>query len=298
MPAKQLVVRVFVVFLVVVAMFVTGTSAQAETPAVATGTAEEALRAVLREYAPMALSEYTSVRQDELVSFQGNLLIASVVAPFTTPEAKRMAMGLMLTNGFYCLAFGKNAEAAKYYEAYHQLADELALRDLADIDMTPPASLKTFFADPSAADDAQLSQIVKDMDQKLITNLEILASQPAGVDLAVDLFYAVSIESFYLVAQMVVQCDGKSEGALLALANEAKNADVVVKALAAVESDPRYATICEVPEKKAVLDPVLALLKEKAGKLGKSDAETILKLIAAERAAMVAGTIAGKDLKE
>jgi len=254
----------------------------------------EALRQVLKQYNTGTLADYVSVRTDKLVSFQRSLLANPDISRFKTEESKRMAMGMLGIDGFFCMAFGKNAEAAQYYEAFHRLAQELPLRDLADIDMRPSAAMEAFFKDPAGRSDAELDKMARELDQKMLANFDKLASTHEGIDFAVDLFYGSEIEAIYLVAQMVIQSDGKSAGAIATLAAEEKNIAFVEKMIAAVESDPMQKKISEVPEKKAILNPVMKTLKRRDGKLGRAEAAVILKTVSTERKKIANGTIVGK----
>jgi len=257
----------------------------------------EALRQVLRQYTTGALADYVAVRTDKLVSFQRSLLASPEISRFKTEESKRMAMGMLAADGFFCMAFGKNAEAAQYYEAFHRLAQELPLRDLADIDMRPTAAMEAFFKDPAGRSDADLDKVAKELDQKMLANFDKLASTHEGIDYAIDLFYGSEIEAIYLVAQMVIQSDGKSAGAIAALAAEEPNIVFVQKLIAAIEGDPIQKKISEVPEKKPMLTAVMKTLKRKDGKLGRAEAASILKLVSTERKKIANGTIVGKTAK-
>ena len=257
----------------------------------------EAVRQVLKQYSPAALTEYIVVRKDKLVSFQSSALAKPDSSVFKTEDAKRMGMGLLIADGFYCLAFGKNAEAAKYYEAYYRLSRELPLRDLANIDMKPSPAMEAFFKDPTKMSDADLNKLDQEWNRKVIANLEILAASTDGIHFAVDLFYAMEIESIYLVAQSVIQSDGKSEGAIAALAGEENNIKFVEKLMAAVHTDPSQRIVFEISEKKAFLTPIVNLLKKKAGKLSKADAKEVLKMVAPERKKIATGILVEKKAK-
>lgn len=256
----------------------------------------EALRKVLRQFTTGVLADYIAVRTDKLVSFQRSLLVDPDISRFKTEESKRMAVGVLSIDGFFCMAFGRNAEAAQYYEAFHRLSRELPLRDLADIDMKPTAAMEAFFKNPAGTSDADLDRIAKELDRKMIANLDKLASTREGIDFAIDMFYGSEIEALYLVAQMVIQSDGKSPGAIAALTGEQNNVVYVQKLIAAIESDPTQKKISQVPERKAILTPVMKILKKK-GNLGRADAEAVLKLVSPERKKIAGGASAGKTAK-
>jgi len=290
--AKRLMEILFGVLLVVSMTFVECEANQKKSPL-----NTEAFRKILRQYTTGTLADYTVVRQDKLVSFQQSLLAKPDISPFKTEEAKRMGMGLFSTDGFYCLAYGNTAEAVKYYDVYYRLLRELPLRDLADIDTKPSSSMEAFLKNPSKTTDAELDKIVREIDKKVITNLEKLAATPEGIQFAIDFFYAVEIESLYLVSQTVIQSDGKSQGAIATLAVAENDIRFIEKLLATVERDVIQKKTFKVSEKKAVLSPVMKILKKKAGKLGKSDAVAILKIVSPERKRIVNGGIIGNGAK-
>lgn len=257
----------------------------------------EAFRKALKHYNNTVFADYITVRTDKLLSFQPSLLANPDISRFKSGKAKQEAMGVVGLSAFYCLAFGKNAEAAKYYAAFYRLADELSLRDLADIDMRPSPAMEAFFKDPAAATDADLDKVVRELDKKMVVAFGKFASTQEGIDAAIDMAYGTEIEALYLLSQMVIQSDGKSAETIAAMAAEKANIVFAQRIIAAVEGDPTQRKISQIPERKRLLDAVMKTIKRKDGKLGKADAVAILKIVSPERKRIVSGGATGKGAK-
>jgi len=244
-----------------------------------------------------SISAYQPQSTEELleidVSYQPSLPARLDPAVFETAEARRYALGICTADIFYTALFDKKEEMAVYVLTAKKLIDTSGIRNHFDLDKLNEKDL-AMLDDPKSMTEEDIGLIlsrVDDMTKKIFMKL---SNAPKGIDPIVDVSFATAVESLYLISQLVLQSDGGAQ-ALAALANEQGTIEYLMQLMTAVESNAYLKTICELDEKRLVLDPILALYKKKSGNLTKEDGKAILSIIAPVRQKMVTGTLKGYD---
>ncbi len=191
-------------------------------------------------------------------SFQKSTLAPTDrVGQYESYEAKRLMSSLYYTDGAYSQLCRKKKLALKFFEAWNELTEEFVTLFTPELKADLFDTTKKILAKYRSDSPEEISGMMAAL---MVQGNEQLVNSSLGIEVVVDGFYASLIEVTYLSTSMIIPLSPKSK--LIPRFQKAAREQMTVAddVITAMETDPEFAKICNIPERQKVIHALTVLL--------------------------------------
>ena len=197
--------------------------------------------------------------------FAGASFQKSTLAPvdridqYESDGAKRLMSSIYYTDGAYSHLCRKKKLAVKFFDAWNELTEEFVLlltpELKADLFDTTKNILARYRKDSPEEIGNRIAKVI-------VRGNEQLVNSSLGIAVVVDGFYASLTEVIYLSTSMIIPLSPKSK--LIPRFQKAAREQMVVanEVITAMENDPDFSRICNIPERAETIRAITAILEK------------------------------------
>lgn len=278
--------KVVMALMVVVALGLLAGAAAAADKAQVLKDGADKMESLICEGEGRAMAQKLGLFKQAGLAYQSSLMTPlEGVLECKSAEQLRILFGVYAFDGNFALLFGKKKEyLATEALLRKDLIDKLKLGGKVKLQGMTADELKRVAEAPE--DPANRDLFIKYTFINVHNMIAQSATDPEVMDLMVDSTYGAAIEGLYVACKLALGAGGGDK--LVALFNEqASRLGKAQQIVDAYAGNQELAALADKDQRQKVLQPILALLKEKQGNLAEADIQKILALVEPERLALV-----------